>query len=209
MRTFSILFVAIFAAVLLISCDNGNNPTGTSVVVNGVKWATCNVDAPGTFAASPESSGMLYQWNRKIGWSTTDPLVNSNGGTVWDETIPEGTVWTATNDPCPAGWRVPTIEELQTLLNTTKVVQEWTTQNGVIGRKFTDCISNNSIFLPAAGSRNYNDGVLSSIVGSNYWSCSHYGESQAHWLVSNNIGAAAGNHGMHRSYGYSVRCVVK
>ena len=47
------------------------------VIINGVKWATCNVDAPGTFAAAPESAGMFYQWNRKIGWSATDPM----GGT--------------------------------------------------------------------------------------------------------------------------------
>ena len=27
------------------------------VVINGVTWATCNVDVPGKFAAKPESPG--------------------------------------------------------------------------------------------------------------------------------------------------------
>ena len=34
------------------------------VEINGVRWATRNVDAPGTFAANPESEGMFFQWNR-------------------------------------------------------------------------------------------------------------------------------------------------
>jgi len=42
------------------------------------------VDAPGTFAAKPEDAGMLYLWNRKIGWSDSAQLINSNGGTTWD-----------------------------------------------------------------------------------------------------------------------------
>ena len=46
------------------------NPTlNKRVVINGVRWATCNVDAPGNFAANPEDAGMFYQWNRKVGWS--------------------------------------------------------------------------------------------------------------------------------------------
>ena len=33
------------------------------VLINGVCWATRNVDAPGTFAENPEDPGMMYQWN--------------------------------------------------------------------------------------------------------------------------------------------------
>ncbi|MDR1197516.1 MAG: hypothetical protein LBK94_00690, partial [Prevotellaceae bacterium] len=45
-----------------------------SVTINGVKWAACNVDAPGTFAANPEDAGMFYQWNRKVPWSSTGDI---------------------------------------------------------------------------------------------------------------------------------------
>ena len=56
------------------------------VVINGVKWATRNVGEPGKFVANIEDAGMLYQWNRKIGWSSTDPMKDSNGGANWDST---------------------------------------------------------------------------------------------------------------------------
>jgi len=39
--------------------------TDEGVVINGVKWATCNVDNPGTFVNRPETTGKIYQWNRK------------------------------------------------------------------------------------------------------------------------------------------------
>ena len=60
------------------------------VIINGVKWATRNIDAPCVFSPTPESSGMFYQWNRKLGWAITDQLFNSNGGYTdsWDDTIP-------------------------------------------------------------------------------------------------------------------------
>ena len=39
------------------------------VVINGITWATRNVDEPGKFAARPEDAGMYYQWNSKIPFS--------------------------------------------------------------------------------------------------------------------------------------------
>jgi len=124
------------------------------VIINGVKWATRNVDKPGTFAANPKDAGMMYQLNRKTGWSATDPMINSNGGTGWDHTMPKGTEWEKANDPSPEGWRVPTMKEQEALLDTNKVNQEWTTENGINGTRFTDKITDNSIFMPAAGYRN-------------------------------------------------------
>ena len=81
------------------------------IVIDGIRWATRNVDAPGTFAESPESSGMLFQWNRRVGWPATDPMINSAGGTTWDYSAPASAKWERKNDPCPAGWSVPTREE--------------------------------------------------------------------------------------------------
>jgi len=41
-----------------------NDPyTDAGVIINGIKWATRNVDMPGTFAANPEDAGMFYQWD--------------------------------------------------------------------------------------------------------------------------------------------------
>lgn len=147
------------------------------VLINGVRWATRNVDAPGTFAASPESAGMFYQWNHKIGWSATNPLASSPTGNTWDNINSNGTSWSTANDPSPTGYRVPTLAEVQSLTNTAYVKYERTTLNNVYVGKFTDKTNGNIIFLPAGGYRGSygNDGILNHVglVGV-YWSSTHY-----------------------------------
>jgi len=54
---------------------------------------------------------MFYQWNRKKAWPATGEV------THWDATIPEGDTWAKANDPCPKGWRVPTPNEISTLIS--------------------------------------------------------------------------------------------
>ena len=115
------------------------------VTIAGIVWATRNVDIPGTFAASPDSKGMLYKWNQCVGWSANDPIVNSNGGRTWDKSTHQGAAWMATNDPCPAGWRVPTLSELENLKDTPN-------RYLVNGRLFGSFP--NQIFLPFVGERN-------------------------------------------------------
>jgi len=145
--------------------------TDGGVIINGVKWATRNVDKLGTFATKPEAFGTFYQWNRRLGWSTTDPMIDSNGGIMWDSSTPTGYMWGIYNDPSPAGWRVPTRTEINKLLDTDKVSNEWTTINGIIGVKFKDKATGNSLFLPAVGSRGHEDGSLdNSGTHGYYWS---------------------------------------
>ncbi|MDR0431173.1 MAG: hypothetical protein LBH58_11940, partial [Tannerellaceae bacterium] len=172
-----------------------------AVTINGVHWATRNVDAPGTFAASPESAGRFYQWNRKKDW----PATGSVSG--WDTSTPSGTTWAAANDPSPAGWRVPTLSELQTLLDTDKVSHVWTTVNGVNGRRFTDKATGASIFLPAVGYRNRDNGTLNGAGRGEYWSGTHYDSNYAYILYFTSVGANASY--TDREYGVSIRCVAK
>ena len=75
------------------------------------------------------------------------------------------------NDPSPAGWRVPTFGDINKLFDAGKVTNQWTTQNGVNGCKFTDKATNASIFFPAAGHLRSNNGT-SYDVGERggYWS---------------------------------------
>jgi len=147
---------------------SGEGPTtDEGVIINGVKWATRNVAAPGTFALNPEDAGLLYQWNRRVGWAATGNVIG------WNNTAAEGDAWEGANDPSPAGWRVPTREELQTLLDTDRVTSERDTINGVIGVKFTDIESGESIFFPPAGYRsNMHEGGALFFSGSHgyYWS---------------------------------------
>ncbi|MDE5612653.1 MAG: hypothetical protein K2I90_11630, partial [Odoribacter sp.] len=88
---------------------NECNKPRKGVLYNGVCWAESNVDKPGTFAPTPLSYGMLYQWNSKKGWLATESIPDRNNqASVADH-------WESANDPCPAGWRIPTIEEAKTL----------------------------------------------------------------------------------------------
>jgi len=143
--------------------------TTESVIINGVIWASRNVAAPGTFAANPEDAGMFYQWNRKVAWPATGDVTN------WDISMPTGTAWEKDNDPSPVGWRVPTLEEIQKLLDTEKVRIDWTIVNDVSGREFTDKATCNSIFLPAAGLRHTSVGMLSNVGLGYYWSSTQDG----------------------------------
>jgi len=172
------------------------------VIINGVKWATCNVDAPDTFAAKPEDSGMFYQWNRKKAWQATGAV------TGWDRSTPAGHTWAKSNDPSPAGWRVPTDNEFEKLLDTAKVSQEWTTLNGVKGRKFTDRTTGNSLFMPAEGER-IDDGTLNQAgsIGT-YWSSTSSGTSYAYSLGFLKYGADRNSFDV-REYGRSIRAVAE
>ena len=65
------------------------------VLINGIRWATRNVDAPGTFTQNPEDAGMLFQWNRRKGWKRVDEELLEN----WDRWAAEGTKWYANSYP--------------------------------------------------------------------------------------------------------------
>ena len=171
------LFIALSTATVVFTSyskgDAGSSQQATNsstsekgVVINGVRWATRNIAAPGTFAAKPEDAGKFYQWNRKKAWATTGDVMG------WDSSYSVSAPWPKVNDPSPAGWRIPTADDFEKLLDTDKVRNVWTTQNGVNGRKFTDTITGNSIFLPAVGSRDGDNSTLDDAGARGlYWSC--------------------------------------
>ena len=66
---------------------------------------------------------------------------------------------------------MPTFDELSELKNTNNCTWEWTTQTGVNGYKVTSKRNGNSIFLPAAGYRLYDDLNNAGSLGK-YWSSS-------------------------------------
>ena len=130
-------------AVCVVSVLAPNSDPG--VIINGVKWATRNLDTPGTFTAAPESYGNPYKFGGK--WLSELPGYEPppGGQFKFDELQP----WAREDDPSPTGWRVPNILKINNLLNTSKVSNEWVMINGVNGRKFTNIETGNSIFLPA------------------------------------------------------------
>jgi len=173
------------------------------VLINGVVWAKYNVGAPGTFVNSPEDAGMFYQWNRKIGWSTTNPMINSDGDNTWNSSVSIGDIWEKANDPCPLGWRMPTLQELQQLVD---MGSEWDTVNGMAGRIFGT--GSNSLFLPAAGYRLNSSGALVGAYNGNYWGGPREISISAYYLGFN-IGEANVYGTWQMADGRSCRCVAE
>lgn len=181
------------------TAQKNTSTTDAGVLINGVRWASRNVNIPSTFTSSSEEFGYFYQWNSNVGWPTTGTIgtITATDGTTtwntsWNGGYSPGTssdTWISANDPSPSGWRLPTYSEIQSLLNTTYVNHTWTTQNGVRGEKFTDKTNGNSIFLPAAGCRGSNDGAISNSSIYGYYMSSTAYNSLA-WRMIFYIGSA-------------------
>ena len=147
--------ISIGTATITVITEDGNRTASTmvytvtstfdhGVVIDNIRWARRNVNAPGTFADNPEDVGMFYQWNRRQGWASTGIVIG------WNSSIPTGTTWEEANDPCPQGWRVPTEAELTSL----RTVSTWVNNydgTSVNGRIFGT--ASNQVFLPAGGER--------------------------------------------------------
>lgn len=153
-----------------------------------VKWANCNVDA-----RSPEEAGGYYSWGETeeksnydhstykwsngdvANWLMTKYCTNSENGTIDNKTVLDLEDDVA-NVKLGDGWRTPTIEEFQELFNNCS--WEWTSMNGVNGYKISG--NGNSIFLPAAGCRYYDEVDVRSFseLGA-YWSASLHDENSS------------------------------
>lgn len=153
---------------------------------SGTKWACCNVGA-----SKPEDYGDYFAWGETTGynggktnfdWSTykwckgtnrtmTKYCTSSDYG--YEGFTDNKTELDLDDDAAyvnwgPA-WRMPSIEQYEELLNSSYTTAEWTTQNGVNGRKITSKMAGyegNFIFLPLAGCRIVN---RLDEVGDNGW----------------------------------------
>jgi uncharacterized protein (TIGR02145 family) len=155
-------------------------------------------------ADQPDNTHVANQLQR-VEW------ILKNGGVIWAEknvgaNSPEDYgnyyTWEEACKVCPEGWRLPTNEEIMELVETGS---EWTTVNGVGGRKF----SNKAIFLPAAGYRNHHLTGAKLYVGADgyYWSSSPTGTNP--FSLSFDGGGIGGGNAHYRSNGFTVRCVAE
>jgi len=171
MKTIKIIsgsLALMFISILVAYGQQSSAIVEVGIVINGVKWATRNIDTPGNFVAKPEDVGLLYKSNSKVAWPTKGDLSN------WDTTEPDGGVWEKSNDPSPHGWRVPTPNELESLLDKENVNRSHAVVNGVGGYRFTDKATGKSIFMPYTPYRTCSDGKLYDVKTSGrigyYWS---------------------------------------
>ena len=134
---------------------------------SGTLWAKCNV------GAEKESDfGGYYQWGGtedftntcKVCTWETYPLgsnynnlikYNARADRAGDGKIDNKTELELSDDVAHqlmgGDWHIPSQEQLQELLDNT--TSEWTSVNGVNGRRFTSKCNGQSIFIPAAGWR--------------------------------------------------------
>jgi hypothetical protein len=170
-------------------------------------WAEKNVGAN-----RPEDDGLYFSWGNVDGHTGTDGYdfgSNNDGpyastpGAALEGNIPSNITYDAAMHNMGAPCRMPTVSEFQEL--NANCISEWTTQNGVNGRRFTSRINGNSLFFPASGHRSgtslYSRGSLGY-----YWSSTLASAAYARNMGVNSTGVGPAYTG-NRFYGFSVRAV--
>jgi uncharacterized protein (TIGR02145 family) len=211
---------------LAVSC-------GAYVAPNDWKTFLChNLGAANTaadpFQPSWEIVGGYWQW----GWKGPDPSTWLNTNTEnfahgptgpgaaetneaaindWSQTYAPNGAWSDVtktfDDPCPAGFRLPTNAQWEGVRNNNSQVAVGTwyssSTNYSSGRLF-----GSALLLPASGYRFYNDGAQA--VRGDYggcWSSTEFGSDNAWSLLFYNGDAFTANDT--RSHGLSLRCVAE
>ena len=146
------------------SCPDSHHPHLIDLgLPSGTKWACCNVGAE-----KPEDYGGYFAWGETAEKSsyTSDNYLDGKGTSYDIGKDISGTQYDAATVNWGSPWVMPSKEQMEELKN--NCTSEWTTENGVNGRRFTGP-NGASIFLPAAGDR-WGDDLT--IAGSNgyYWS---------------------------------------
>ena len=132
-----------------------------------VLWATSNVGA-----SSPSDYGDYYAW----GETKTKSSYTEENSKTYNVDMPDISgepKYDAATANWGEGWRMPTTEELDELVD--KCDWQWTTQGGHNGYKVTGP-NGNSIFLPAAGGRYGSSLYLARDYG-RYWSSAPNGSN--------------------------------
>ncbi|MDR0333278.1 MAG: trypsin-like serine protease [Dysgonamonadaceae bacterium] len=177
------------------------------VVINGTRWATRNVDMPGTFAANPQNYGRFYQYGTRLGVTQHWPNSGAVISAAWWSWV-DRAAWAVSNHPCPAGWQLPSEQEFRDLGAGTWHAN-WN-GTGVAGLTFGT--EPNALFLPAAGwCCDWRDALVPAGTGGSYWSRTHVPGSrdpvdQIHFDVGK-YGASLSD--SNRAFGLSLRCVAR
>ena len=250
------------AVETLLEFDAANR----GVLINGVRWATSNVDVQvGTFVSSPEMAGRFNAWGVQTDWGVLgtralnpftgaersnwghrrvrnesglgpvyfvlfddgtenyfgenrgedlhEPLLSQSVSPRIGDFVFENTTYWINNDPCPPGWRIPYVDEFESLVASGSF---WTTVNGVRGRVFGT--APNQIFLPAAGGGGI-DPTMNHIpthvahagqIGY-YWTRNRQNPETAwrFWFSQVDANIDIGGDRNNIRFGYSVRCVAQ
>ena len=149
-------------------CPDDNHPHMIDLgLPSGTKWACCNVGA-----SNPEDYGGYFAWGETTEKSsyTEENYLDGKGINYDIGKDIAGTQYDSATVNWGSPWVMPSLEQMNELKNS--CTSEWTTENGVNGRRFTSA-NGASIFLPAAGIRSSDELVSAGSYGG-YWSSSLY-----------------------------------
>ena len=224
MKKAMLVCAAMVALAAMTACKSGtttsSNTSGEWVdlgLPSGLLWASCNLGA-----SSPEEYGDYYAWGEVetkevYDWSsykycTVDAERELSTLTKYNTLTEYGGVDSLTTlqpaddvatQKLGNGVRTPTVGEWRELIDNTTA--EWTTQNGVSGRRFT-AANGKSLFLPAAGYR-WGSELRGAGEGGLYWSSSLIADGPyGAWLFNFYQGGQYVDYG-NRDGGLSVRAV--
>ncbi|MBQ8761339.1 MAG: hypothetical protein IJZ06_07965 [Bacteroidales bacterium] len=176
---------------------------------SGLKWATCNVGA-----TTPEEYGNYYAWGET---TTKDTYTEENSltyGVSISKLQTQGIIdgngnLTPSYDAATAnwggGWRMPTEEEMNELLDHCK--WEWTEVNGVKGARVIGA-NEKSIFLPAAG-RRYGSSLYYTGRGGTYWNSTPNGNDYSAYYLYFDDGDEPEIWNDYRNGGQTVRPITE
>jgi uncharacterized protein (TIGR02145 family) len=176
------------------------------------------------FTPDYTTNGAYYQWGCRdkakdapassgsdstaITWNSATP-----SGYFGDNTDGENITVRSDYDPCPPGYRVPSVSEwngvINTSLNTRTGAGSWTTSTNRTniwgGHKFGE-----GLMLPAAGYRSSSAGTLGyrGYLGY-YWTNSALSLSASNARRMDFSSSDMTMSNSYRTYGYSVRCIVE
>ena len=157
--------------------------------------------------------GNYYQWGSK----TVVADAYTSAGTIsgWNAPPAIYGAWLddskTANDPCPAGFRVPTKIQWDGVIANNTITRTDTGTWSSSATNYAAAISFGTptiktLTLPAAGYRNGSDGTLFSRGAYGYYWSSTMNVTNA-WNLDFNSSSAYTYNGFNRTYGFSVRCV--
>ena len=155
--------------------------------------------------------GNYYQWG--IIGSVANASTAATAISGWNTTAAVNGSWSdaskTVNDPCPAGYRVPTNAQWLGVIanNTVSRTGTWVNDATNFGAAihWGPDAATKSLTLPAAGVRNNNDGTLLNRSSYGYYWSSTEGGTNAYFLYFGSTSANTSSSS--RAYGFSVRCV--
>jgi hypothetical protein len=159
------------------------------------------------FTPAKELNGDYYQWGHLNAAATVETPQGSVGG--WNTIKAPDNSWSYTsktdNDPCPPGWRVPARYQWEAIKNnnTHTPVGNWSA-GGDPTNFSAGLMVGSDLYLPAAGVRGANNGLLSNrgfrgeYWSSKYGSCFYFGEF-----------SVVGDSPVNDTSGLSIRCILE